>query len=38
MHSILDTPVQGQNLHPGTLLDQLDPDQPTFFAFLRHFG
>ena len=38
MHSVLETPVQGQNLRPGTLLDQLAPDRPTFVVFLRHFG
>ncbi len=38
MFSVLDTAVQGQNLIPGTLADQLPPDQPTFLVFLRHFG
>jgi len=38
MFSVLDTPVAGQNLRPGTLLDQLDPERPILLTFLRHFG
>ena len=34
---VLDLPVQGVNLPPGTLRDQLS-DQPTLLVFLRHFG
>lgn len=34
---ILAMPVEGVNLRPGTLGDQLG-DQPTFLFFLRHFG
>jgi hypothetical protein len=34
----LSWPVQGRNLEPGTLGDQLDPDGPTLMAFLRHAG
>ena len=30
-------PVEGPNLAPGTLLDQLGPE-PTLLVFLRHFG
>lgn len=33
----LDTPVDGLNLRPGTLRDQLGP-APTLLVFLRHFG
>ncbi|MFP4435683.1 MAG: SelL-related redox protein [Chloroflexaceae bacterium] len=35
--SILDMPVEGVNLRPGTLADQLGP-APTLLVFLRHFG
>ena len=35
--SILQQPVQGVNLEPGSLVDQLG-EQPTLFVFLRHFG
>jgi hypothetical protein len=35
--SILDTPVEGLNLRPGTLGDQLGTE-PTLMVFLRHFG
>lgn len=34
---ILQHPVQGLNLNPGTLADQLS-HQPTLLVFLRHFG
>jgi hypothetical protein len=34
---ILDHVVNGPNLAPGRLRDQLD-DDPTLFVFLRHFG
>ena len=34
---ILELPVQGRNLVPGTLRDQLG-DRPTVVAFLRHLG
>lgn len=38
IHSeILDTPVHGLNLQPGTLRDQLGAEQ-TLLVFLRHFG
>ncbi len=33
---VLDTPVRGVNLAPGTLRDQLDGD--VLLVFLRHFG
>jgi hypothetical protein len=35
---ILTTPVEGVNLKPGTLGDQIDPARPTLLVFLRHFG
>lgn len=35
---ILDTPVAGVNLQPGTLGDQFDPQRPTLLVFLRHLG
>jgi hypothetical protein len=35
---ILSQPVDGVNLKPGTLGDQIDPGQPTLLVFLRHFG
>lgn len=35
--SLLQTPVQGVNLLPGTLADQLD-QRETLLVFLRHFG
>lgn len=34
---VLDLPVQGINLVPGTLGEQFS-DQPTLLVFLRHFG
>ncbi len=33
----LDQPVNGRNLVPGTLGDQLTPS-PVVLVFLRHFG
>ncbi len=33
---LLDRPVEGLNLAPGGLRDQLDG--PTLLVFLRHFG
>lgn len=33
----LDTPVEGVNLRPGSLRDQLG-GEPTLLYFLRHFG
>ncbi len=36
-HSGLEAPVDGLNLRPGTLRDQLC-DEPTLLVFLRHFG
>jgi hypothetical protein len=35
--AILDAEVEGVNLRPGTLRDQLD-GEPTLLYFLRHFG
>lgn len=35
---ILSQPVDGVNLKPGTLADQIDPQRPTLLVFLRHFG
>ncbi len=35
--TVLDTPVEGVNLRPGTLRDQLGV-RPTLLYFLRHFG
>lgn len=35
---ILSQPVDGLNLKPGTLGDQIDPTRPTLLVFLRHFG
>ena len=35
---ILSQPVDGVNLKPGTLGDQIDPQRPTLLVFLRHFG
>lgn len=35
--TVLDTPVEGVNLRPGTLREQLG-DTPTLLIFLRHFG
>lgn len=35
--TILNRPVQGVNLTPGTLRDQLGAG-PTLLVFLRHFG
>ena len=34
---VLDTPVEGRNLKPGSLRGQLDADR-TLLVFLRHFG
>jgi hypothetical protein len=34
---ILDTPVTGVNLKPGTLREQVG-ETPTVLVFLRHFG
>ncbi len=34
---MLDATVEGLNLRPGTLRDQLD-QRPTLLVFLRHFG
>lgn len=36
--NLLNAPVQGLNLQPGTLRDQLSTEQPTLLVFLRHFG
>lgn len=36
-NEILDTPVSGVNLRPGTLRQQID-ETPTVLVFLRHFG
>lgn len=42
MHSIPDEiltrTVEGLNLRPGALRDQLDLERPTLLVFLRHFG
>ena len=35
--TILETPVRGVNLQPGTLADQLG-QEPVLALFLRHFG
>ncbi len=35
--AMLDAPVAGPGVMPGTLRDQLD-DEPTLLVFLRHFG
>ena len=35
--AILDAAVDGVNLRPGRLRDQLGPE-PTLLYFLRHFG
>ena len=35
---MLDSVVDGLNLAPGTLRDQLTTDKPTLLVFLRHFG
>lgn len=35
---ILHTPVDGLNLTPGTLADQLAAEGPTLLVFLRHYG
>jgi len=35
---ILNQPVDGVNLKPGTLADQIDPRRPTLLVFLRHYG
>ncbi len=35
--ALLDLPVSGLNLVPGSLRDQLSGDR-TLFVFLRHFG
>ena len=34
---LLDTEIEGVNLQPGTLRDQLG-EAPTLLVFLRHFG
>lgn len=36
-HELLDAPVDGYRLLPGTLRDQLGADA-TLIVFLRHFG
>lgn len=36
-HAILSLPVEGMNLVPGTLADQIE-HEPTLLVFLRHFG
>ena len=36
-NALLDQPVSGLNLTPGTLRDQLSGDR-TLLVFLRHFG
>lgn len=37
--AVLDTPVRGRNLRPGTFGDQWREDPlPTLLVFLRHFG
>lgn len=35
--SLLQRAVQGHNLQPGTLAEQMG-DKPTLLVFLRHFG
>jgi hypothetical protein len=35
---ILSQLVDGVNLKPGTLSDQINPARPTLLVFLRHFG
>ncbi len=35
--AVFQQPVEGVNLQPGTLGDQVD-DRPTLLVFLRHFG
>jgi hypothetical protein len=35
---VLDAPVTGVHLMPGTLRDQLGPSELTLLVFLRHFG
>ena len=35
--NILDAPVEGVNLAPGSLRDQI-AGQPTLLVFLRHLG
>jgi len=35
---ILSLPVDGLNLKPGTLSEQIDPARPTLLVLLRHFG
>ena len=35
--SVFQQPVEGVNLQPGTLADQVG-DRPTLLVFLRHFG
>ena len=34
---VFQQPVEGVNLRPGTLADQM-ADTPTLLVFLRHFG
>lgn len=36
--AIWQQPVEGLNLQPGSLANQLTPHQPTLLVFLRHFG
>ena len=36
--AILHSPVDGLNLTPGTLADQIDAAGPTLLVFLRHYG
>jgi hypothetical protein len=35
---ILKLPVDGFNLKPGSLGDQINPGEPTLLVFLRHYG
>lgn len=37
-YQILSQPVDGVNLKPGALGEQIDPARPTLLVFLRHFG
>ena len=36
--AILQSPVDGLNLAPGALADQLGSEAPTLLVFLRHYG
>jgi hypothetical protein len=36
--AILQHPLEGLNLPPGTTLHSLTTDQTTLLVFLRHFG